>query len=186
MATLVNQPGSGGQFHLCSDFPPQTAAFSLPLPQLSTPRENADLLNALCVSGTFFLQVLALSCVRSGKALLGLTLKGLDALWSPARDAYLQGAPNLGLVPPWGFPKAILWETSRHDQMPSEYLCQQPQSGQGLSCPVESAFLGKPERLLGHQDPEGSWLSQDCGQCWPQPGLHTPSCGGLSAREVAL
>lgn len=33
-------------------------------------------------------------------------------------------------------------------------------------------------------DPEGSWLSQDCGHCWPWPGPPTPSCGGLSASEA--
>lgn len=86
------------------------ATFSLLLPQLSTPKENADLLhpNALCVTGTLFLLVSALSCVRRGKALLGLTLEGLDALerrvepsqgrLSPG-SSYSGASPTLGDVP---------------------------------------------------------------------------------------
>lgn len=59
-----------------------TATFSLPFPQLSTPKENADLLhlNALCVTSTLFLLVSALPCARRDEALLGWTLEGLDAL----------------------------------------------------------------------------------------------------------
>lgn len=161
-----------------------TASCSLPLTAAPTPKENAGRLPKECLVIWAPLPPglsVALCRGRRGSSRLVLGGPGLG------REGGVWGPLSLGAVfraksNPWGIHK----RRSARTKCPQSVHLPPPQAGQGLSCPVERAFLAKPGCLLGHQGPEGSRLSQACGQCWPWPGPPTPSCGGLSAKEEAL
>lgn len=80
---MVTQPGSGGLLHVSFPFSHQQSDHP-PLPQLPIPKEDAKLLHLNTRdTGTGFFLASALSCVRRGQTLPGLTLEG-QAVGTPA------------------------------------------------------------------------------------------------------